>query len=355
MGLRHPSEPGSGASLRAGTARFVRAVRAHRLALFATTLVLCALCFQMIPGNTLASSVAQSVVLAAVAMIAVALGHRTALCLPVVGAASHGCGTDAGSNAVGEWSENTCRSAPNARGGRDRARWGGLGRWTVAVLAIGALAGATSWWAAGGAGAVGDAVSGGAGVAPGLTFRVAAVALLCLFTGVFEEGVFRVLALDAFALAFGAGRRNGFDATVSGSIAFKSAGPWPRGMLKAAIASSALFGILHVSAADAAAAGSAVAWAQFALKPVQAGLFGFFMAALFMRTGSLWTVAGVHGLFNLMYTGPVLVTGGLSSTYVTGSPADLALLATTVLLLIPPALAAAHTFGNPREGSCGPP
>ena len=167
-----------------------------------------------------------------------------------------------------------------------------LCRWTVAVLAIGALAGATSWWAAGGAGAVGDAVSGGAGVAPGLTFRVAAVALLCLFTGVFEEGVFRVLALDAFALAFGTGRRNGYDATVSGSIAFKSAGPWPRGMLKAAIASSALFGILHVSAVDAAAAGSAVAWAQFALKPVQAGLFGFFMAALFMRTGSLWDGCG---------------------------------------------------------------
>lgn len=341
----------------------MRAVRGHRLALFLTTLAAAALCFQVFPGDTLEGSLVQAAVLAALAVLAVALGRPAALGLSVARRTGAGraaaCRAQAGGNGsaepnAGSGTVSRGAEADSLSSSGGRGRWGGLGRWTVAVLAIGALAGAASWWTlAGGAaaGVAGDAASELAtvlscddGNVSALVIRLGSIAVLCLLTGVFEEGVFRVLALDALAPAFSGNRRACADGRGLPRAPGSERGAWQNGMLGAAVASSALFGILHVSAMDAAAAESAVAWAQFVLKPVQAALFGFFMAALFVRTGSLWTVAGVHGLFNMLYTGPVLAAGVLSPTYVTGNIVDLALLAATVLLLMPPALAAARAF-----------
>ena len=128
------------------------------------------------------------------------------------------------------------------------------------------------------------------------------VVALCLLTAVFEEGVFRVLALDAFAPALGGGRR---------------------GMLRAALVSAVLFGALHVSLGEAASAVQAadfVAVAQTACKPVQAALFGLFMAAMYFGTRNLWTLVAVHAAFNFLYAGPQLLAGNLQQTYVTGDP-----------------------------------
>lgn len=260
-----------------------------------------AACFQVISGDTLAGSLAQALVLAVAAAGAVALARPEVL-------------------------------------RRSGARWGmpslrvrgGLSRWVVVVLVVGALAGAVSWLlvqsaATGGEFDTGEVVLFSAERAPVFAMRFGAVALLCLFTGVFEEGVFRVLALDALAPAWGRGRH---------------------GLLAAAVASSVLFGLLHVSAADAALADSAIAWAQVILKPLQAGLFGFFMAALYVHTRSLWVAAGVHGMFNLLYLGPALMAGGMPSTYATGNPADLALLVATTFLFIFPVCVAARVLGK---------
>ena len=156
--------------------------------------------------------------------------------------------------------------------------------------------------------------------------HVMQVAALCLLTAVFEEGVFRVLALDAFAPALGGGRR---------------------GMLRAALVSAVLFGALHVSLGEAASAVQAadlVAVAQAACKPVQAALFGLFMAAMYFGTRNLWTLVAVHAAFNFLYAGPQLLAGNLQQTYVTGDPIDFVLLAVSTVLLLPAAHAAFRSF-----------
>ncbi|WP_417133623.1 CPBP family intramembrane glutamic endopeptidase [Rubneribacter badeniensis] len=210
---------------------------------------------------------------------------------------------------------------------------GGWGAWTAYVLAVAAAAGVASVVVlVQGAGAALDPTSNALGAsadsagvsgvpadALGAAWTLALVALLCLFTGVFEEGVFRVLALDALSAACGDG---------------------PRGKARAAFASAALFGLLHVSIGDVSSVSDAASGAQAFLKPVQAGLFGLFMAALYDRTRSLWPLAGIHAAFNLLSVGPTLLAGDARQTYVTGSLPDLALLAVTTALLVPVAVAA---------------
>lgn len=252
-----------------------------RMAVFVGALVASSLCFSLVPGDGLEGSLVQTAVLAGIALVGVLLVDRRAL-------------------------------------GKPRSLLRGMRGWTVAVLAVGFVAGVGSLWLAGGTGVAGDAA--------GLAGSAVLVVATCLLTGVFEEGVFRVLALDALVPLFGG----------------------DRGLLKAAVWSSVLFGVLHSSVGDAAAAGTAIAWAQAFVKPVQAALFGFFMAALFVRTRSLWVVAGVHGLFDIACLGPGMLVGGAAQSYVTGNPADLALLVFTTALLVPPAVAA---FRSIREES----
>lgn len=249
--------------------------RNHRVAVFVAALVAMAACFALLPGATLSDSLVQTAALAAIAVAAVGVSRPAAL--------------------------GGLRARPT---GKRR----GFGPWIAYVLLVGVVGGAAAFALT----SERDAF----GVAPAL---VAQVVALCLLTGVFEEGVFRVLAVDAFAPALGGGQR---------------------GALAAAAVSSVLFGALHVSLGDSASAVGAVAVAQTILKPVQAALFGFFMAALYVAARNLWQLAAVHAAFNLAYTGPLLLMGGFQQTYVTGDPLDLALLAATTLLLIPPALAA---------------
>ncbi|WP_080801348.1 CPBP family intramembrane glutamic endopeptidase [Arabiibacter massiliensis] len=251
---------------------------AKTAAVLAGSLVLSVACFQLVSGDLLV----QGVLLAAVGVGAAALADRPALA----------------------W----------------RGMRGSLG-WPAYVLAVGLACGLAS--------VAGMGRDGSASVP-----QVLEVVLSCLFTGVFEEGVFRVAALAALVPAFGGGRR---------------------GLLKAALVSSLLFGALHVPIADAVAAGSAVAWAQTVLKPLQATLFGLFMAGLFVRTRSLWAIAGLHGLFNVFYAGPLMLAGAAQATYVTGDLRDLALLAASTALLVPPALAAWSEAKERGGGTPGSP
>ena len=118
-------------------------------------------------------------------------------------------------------------------------------------------------------------------------------------------------------------------------------------MLRAALVSAVLFGVLHVSLGEAASAVQAadfVAVAQAACKPVQAALFGLFMAAMYFGTRNLWTLVAVHAAFNFLYAGPQLLAGNLQQTYVTGDPIDFVLLAVSSVLLLPAAHAAFRSF-----------
>lgn len=246
--------------------------RSHRAAVFVAALVASAACFSLVPGDSIGDSIVQGAMLAAVALVAVGVSSPRVLRAPRVAAAR------------------------------------GLGAWTAYVLAVGLAGGIASFFA----------LSQGAAldVAP---IHVVQVMALCLVTGVFEEGLFRVLALDALVPALGGGRR---------------------GALRAALMSAALFGVLHVSLGEVSAAVDLAAVAQVVLKPLQAALFGLFMAAMYYRTRNLWALAVLHTAFNLLYTGPQLLSGGMQQTYVTGSLLDLVVLAATVVLLLPPACVA---------------
>ena len=250
--------------------------RGHRAGVFAVALVASACCFALVPGETLAGSLVQAASLSAVALVAVGAAHPGVLSAPARGA---------------------CR---------------GWRAWIGYVLVVGLVAGTATFFSI--------PRTGELAVDPA---RVAQVVALCLLTGLFEEGVFRVLAIDAFVPAFGGGFR---------------------GALRAAAASAVLFGVLHVSASEVVLATDAVAGMQAVLKPVEAGLFGFFMAAVYLATRNLWVLVAVHAAFNMVSTGPLLLAGDMQQTYATGNPFDLALLALTTVLLVPPAVAAFRSF-----------
>lgn len=313
-------------------------------------LLAASVCFQLVPGDTLAGSLVQGALLAGLAVGAVALCDRETLALrrPVSGVRRSEVG-ERSSEMKEHGAELNVRRpklrvqrsalvlqpARDSRGSAIRERQAatdaveeqqsepnvcrGL-RWVIYVLVVGLVAGVVASWRVEPA-----AVTDGP-----LMVRVVVVVLICLLTGVFEEGIFRATALRAFIPAFEGSRAP---------------------LLKAALASSVLFGFLHVSAADAVAAGSAVAWAQVVCKPLQAALFGLVMTALFIRTRSLWTASLAHGLFNVVYVGPLMLLAGVQTTYVTGDPFDLALLAATTLLLIPPATASYRSLASSSAGA----
>lgn len=254
--------------------------RSHRAAVFVAALVASAACFSLVSGETLEGSLLQGALLAAVALVAVGVSHPQALRAP-------------------------------------RRACDGLGPWIGYLLFVGAIAGAASLWLA--------PVSA-LDLEP---LRAAQVILLCLVTGVFEEGVFRVLALDALVPALGGDRR---------------------AMARAALVSVVLFGVLHVSLGEAAAL-DAVSGLQVVLKPLQACLFGLFMAAMYFKVRNLWPLVGVHAAFNLLYAGPLLLADVVQQTYVTGSTCDLVLLAATVVLLLPAVWAAIRSFRKKSENA----
>ncbi|MFR3090865.1 MAG: CPBP family intramembrane glutamate endopeptidase [Eggerthella lenta] len=155
--------------------------------------------------------------------------------------------------------------------------------------------------------------------------HVMQVAALCLLTAVFEEGA--LPGAGARCVRSGAGRRPTRHAASGSCRPCCSACctcRWAR--------------LLRPFAADF------VAVAQAACKPVQAALFGLFMAAMYFGTRNLWTLVAVHAAFNFLYAGPQLLAGNLQQTYVTGDPIDFVLLAVSTALLLPAAHAAFRSF-----------
>lgn len=118
---------------------------------------------------------------------------------------------------------------------------------------------------------------------------------------------------------------------------------WP-----AVAASSLVFGLFHLLPAGplvAEGANFGIVLAQGVLKVTQATLFGMVMGMLVVcsafdrcpfprRALSLIAPLLVHGAFDLLFLGPLLLTGGaLPSTYLTGNAAELVPLAATAILL----------------------
>ncbi len=151
------------------------------------------------------------------------------------------------------------------------------------------------------------------------------VVLLCVVTGIYEEGLFRGLLVPC----------------VTVRAEKDNVGVPPQ--FFAAVFSALIFGLVHLSGIVDAATGAEgffaliIVIAQAVVKVIQAGLFGFCLATMFVRTQSVWLPMITHMIFDFLYLGPtMLMTGELVPTYFTGNWLDLAILVLTVILLLPP-------------------
>lgn len=212
----------------------------------------------------------------------------------------------------------------------------GFGPVLVLVLLAGVVGGLGQWWADGGSQAVQLA-------------RCGALLAEAWEAAVVEEVLFRGVLLRA-CLSWARRRNEAYPRRAPRAHRHRFAGLRavvdPVGF--AVMASSLIFGLAHLfpeGSLMAPGADIGVAAIQGVLKVTQATLFGAVMALLVVRSPygsrpfpqralSLMAPVIVHGLFDLLFWGPLLLTGGvLPSTYLTGNPADLVPLVITTVLL----------------------
>lgn len=212
----------------------------------------------------------------------------------------------------------------------------GFGPALVLVLLAGVVGGLGQWWADGGSQAVQLA-------------RCGALLAEAWEAAVVEEVLFRGVLLWA-CLSWARRRNEAYPRRAPRAHRHRFAGLRavvdPVGF--AVMASSLIFGLAHLfpeGSLMAPGADIGVAAIQGFLKVTQSTLFGAVMAQLVVRSpyGSrsfpqralpLMAPVFVHGLFDLLFWGPLSLTGGvLPSTYLTGNPADLVPLVITTVLL----------------------
>ena len=136
---------------------------------------------------------------------------------------------------------------------------------------------------------------GDAYLSPTWLLNILEALFLCVFVGLFEEGLVRVL-LFCGILSRGGGSRNG--------------------MVVAAFVSSIVFGAIHVLPVRGAV--DDLVLVQMLLKTVQAALIGLLLASTFLRTHSYYGVALVHCLADFLLFVPevILGSGDMSGGYV---------------------------------------
>ena len=212
----------------------------------------------------------------------------------------------------------------------------GFGPVLVLVLLAGVVGGLGQWWADGGSQAVQLA-------------RCGALLAEAWEAAVVEEVLFRGVLLWA-CLSWARRRNEAYPRRAPRAHRHRFAGLRavvdPVGF--AVMASSLIFGLAHLfpeGSLMAPGADIGVAAIQGVLKVTQSTLFGAVMALLVVRSPygsrpfpqralSLMAPVIVHGLFDLLFWGPLLLTGGVRpSTYLTGNPADLVPLVITTVLL----------------------
>ncbi len=182
---------------------------------------------------------------------------------------------------------------------------------------------------------------------------VALLVACCFTTAVFEEGFFRGIVvpcakrrtqLELEALQKGEAGRITLE--TYNQMTDEEKRETQNVPYSAAVFSGLLFGVVHMFSGSIGFAGSSLpAIGLMAVmgiaKAVQAGFFGYVMAAFMMRTGSVYGPMIVHFFFDLLYFAPViLLTGNLPVAYATGSLPDLLMLALIIAALVPATRAA---------------
>lgn len=217
-----------------------------------------------------------------------------------------------------------------------------------AVAGAGAQAAATVGGGSAVAGPEAQVVASGATDDLPLYARALLLVACCFSTAVFEEGFFRGIVVPCAA------RRTQMEiqALQQGNVGlvaretYSQMTPEERREASnvpysAAVFSGLLFGVVHIMSGMPNFAGAdmfavALMVAEGLGKAVQAGMFGYVMAALMLRSGSVFGPMMAHFLFDMLYFAPVvLATGALPAAYMTGAPSDVLLLAITIAALVP--------------------
>ncbi len=139
-------------------------------------------------------------------------------------------------------------------------------------------------------------------VAPDWPLRVVDALVMCLAIGVMEEGTFRGVMLGGALAAFGRTKR---------------------GVVTVCVATSVLFGLAHVVGTPID--GDPLLLLQAVLKVVQTGIFGFFLAAMTVRTDNMLGGVLLHGISDFLLVLPTLGIAGetLDPTYVSSGSAGM--------------------------------
>lgn len=127
--------------------------------------------------------------------------------------------------------------------------------------------------------------------------RLFTVTAICVGVGLMEEGMFRGLLLNGLLDLAGTSRR---------------------GLYRAVIIASVVFGLAHIDFTSFNFA-DPLACVQALLKVLQTGTYGFFLASLIVSSKSIIGAAFIHGIDNFLLMAPsmVLLKGSLDVAYVT--------------------------------------
>lgn len=174
-----------------------------------------------------------------------------------------------------------------------------------AILVSGALMAVSLVW---------SAIDGETIVEPGWAMRGANMAVLCAAIGIYEETMFRGLLLEGLMDIWGGNRR---------------------GIVRAAIVSSLLFGFAHIDWIGLSYL-DPLSLLQAGLKIVQTGTYGFFLAALVIRAKSCMGAAFLHGFDDLLLMIPsmVLLGGPVDVEYVSTGEDAWALVCVYVVMIV---------------------
>lgn len=139
--------------------------------------------------------------------------------------------------------------------------------------------------------------------------------LLCIVVGIFEEALFRGIIFNALLAKRG-------DTT--------------KGIMWAAIISSIIFGFVHViSFYINGGSLDFVSTVQSILKTIQTGMVGFFLAAVYLKTKSIWGVALIHGLNDFLLMVVSEVTNNSGGAYIaTGNSAIINIVSYVAVILV---------------------
>jgi membrane protease YdiL (CAAX protease family) len=146
------------------------------------------------------------------------------------------------------------------------------------------------------------AMSSHSSIQPNWLALVSQAIIFYFLLGIFEEGLFRGIIMQAFLAKMG-----------------KTRG----GLIWAVAINGLIFGFVHIllgwflSGVDL----STLGLLQAILKTLSAGMAGFFFGAVYLKTRNIWGISLVHGLSDLLLmVGSLLFTGSNAISYVSSDP-----------------------------------